>query len=88
MTYQQVQRLIQREIKQPQQQDLLKVLGKRPFPGAYYQARIRYQHNEHRDNNLVMRLRAWLPKVEVLTPWDLRQSFAADAATQFMLYHN
>ncbi|WP_373529411.1 TIGR03985 family CRISPR-associated protein [Nostoc sp.] len=88
ITYQQVQRLIQREIKQPQQQDLLKVLAKRSETDAYYQARIRYQDNEHRDNNLVMRLRAWLPKVEVLTPWDLRQSFAADAATQFMLYHN
>ncbi|WP_331001485.1 TIGR03985 family CRISPR-associated protein [Nostoc sp. WHI] len=88
ITYQQVQRLIQREIKQPQQQDLLKVLAKRSETDAYYQAHIRYQDNEHRDNNLVMRLRAWLPKVEVLTPWDLRQSFAADAATQFMLYHN
>lgn len=88
ISYQQVKRLIQLEIKQPQQQDLLKVLGKRSKTDAYYQARIRYQDNEHRDNNLVMRLRAWQPKVEVLTPWDLRQSFAADAATQFMLYHN
>ncbi|MEH1945158.1 MAG: TIGR03985 family CRISPR-associated protein [Nostoc sp.] len=88
ISYQQVQRLIQREIKQPQQQVLLKVLAKRSQTDAYYQARIRYQDHEHRDNNLVMRLRAWQPKVEVLTPWDLRQSFAADAATQFMLYQN
>ncbi|MEH1992115.1 TIGR03985 family CRISPR-associated protein [Nostoc sp.] len=88
ISYQQVKRLIQSEIKQPQQQDLLKVLAKRSETDAYYQAYIRYQDNEHRDNNLVMRLRAWQPKVEVLTPWDLRQSFAADAATQFMLYHN
>ncbi|WP_257236959.1 hypothetical protein [Nostoc sp. 'Peltigera malacea cyanobiont' DB3992] len=38
--------------------------------------------------NIVIRLRAWQPKVEVLTPWDLRQSFAVDIATQFQLYHN
>lgn len=88
ITYQQAQHLIQREIKQPQQQTLLKVLAKRSPKDAYYQARIRYQDNEHRDNNLVMCLRAWQPKVEVLTPWDLRQSFVADATTQFLLYQN
>ncbi|QSJ20433.1 TIGR03985 family CRISPR-associated protein [Nostoc sp. UHCC 0702] len=89
ITYKEAKRLIKREIKQPQQQQaLLKVLANRSPKDAYYQALIRYQDNQHRDNNVVMRLRAWQPKVEVLTPWDLRQSFAADIATQFQLYQN
>ncbi|MBC6434186.1 TIGR03985 family CRISPR-associated protein [Nostoc sp. HG1] len=89
ITYQQVQRLIQREIKQPQQQQaLLKILANRSPKDAYYKVFIRYQDYKQRDNNVVMRLRAWQPKVEVLIPWDLRQSFAADIATQFQLYHN
>ncbi|MEH2283534.1 MAG: TIGR03985 family CRISPR-associated protein [Nostoc sp.] len=89
ISYQQVQRLIQREIKQPQQQQtLLKVLANRSPKDAYYRVFIRYQDHKQRDNNVVMRLRAWLPKVEVLTPWDLRQSFATDIATQFQLYYN
>ncbi|MEH2419017.1 hypothetical protein [Nostoc sp.] len=49
--------LIEREIKQPQQQQsLLKILSKRSPTDAYYQVFIRYQDNEHRDNNIVMRL--------------------------------
>ncbi|MEH2295162.1 TIGR03985 family CRISPR-associated protein [Nostoc sp.] len=88
ISYQQVQRLIQREIKPPQQQALLKVLDNRSPKDAYYQVFIRYQDHKQRDNNVVMRLRAWQPKVEVLIPWDLRLSFAADIATQFQLYHN
>ncbi|MDF5738344.1 MULTISPECIES: TIGR03985 family CRISPR-associated protein [unclassified Nostoc] len=89
VSYHQVQLLIQREIKQPQQQEtLLKILAKRSPQDAYYRVFIRYQDNQNRDNNIVMRLRAWQPKVEVLTPWDLRQSFAVDIATQFQMYHN
>ncbi|MEH2022877.1 TIGR03985 family CRISPR-associated protein [Nostoc sp.] len=89
ISYQQVEHLIQREIKQPQQQQtLLKVLRKRSRTDAYYQVFIRYQDHQHRDNNIIMRLRAWQPQVEVLTPWDLRQSFATDIATQFQLYYN
>lgn len=89
ISYQQVQRLIQHQIKQSQQQQaLLKILANRSPKDAYYQVFIRYQDYKQRDNNVVMRLRAWQPKVEVLTPWDLRQSFAADIATQFQLYHN
>ncbi|MHC5939369.1 TIGR03985 family CRISPR-associated protein [Nostoc sp.] len=89
ISYEEVERLIQLEIKQPQQQEaLLTILRKRSPTDAYYQVFIRYQDHQHRDNNIVMRLRAWQPKVEVLTPWDLRQSFAVDIATQFQMYHN
>ncbi|MBD2364644.1 TIGR03985 family CRISPR-associated protein [Anabaena minutissima FACHB-250] len=88
VSYEQAQRLIQREVKQPQQQQtLLEILSRRSSKDAYYQAFIRYQDQNHRDNNVIMRLRAWRPKCEVIFPFDLRQSIAADVAKEFQLYH-
>lgn len=88
INYQQAQRLIQREVKQiEQQQVLLKVLDHRSPKDAYYQVFIRYQDTNNRDNNVIMRLRAWRPKCEVLFPFDLRQNIAADVAKEFQLYH-
>ncbi len=89
ITYQQAQRLIQKQVQHPQQQQaLLKVLANRSPKDAYYQVLIRYQDCKHRDNNIIMRLRAWRPRCEVIFPFDLRQTIAADVAEEFQLYHS
>lgn len=88
ISYQQAQNLIKQKIKQPEQkQALLKILVNRSQEDAYYQVFIRYQDEKYRDNNVIMRLRAWRPKCEVLFPYELRQSIAADVAQEFQLYH-
>ncbi|MBD2451581.1 TIGR03985 family CRISPR-associated protein [Nostoc sp. FACHB-152] len=87
ISYQQAQKIIKQKIKQPQQQTLLKILANRSPQDAYYQVFIRYQDEKYRDNNVIMRLRAWRPKCEVLFPYELRQSIAADVAKEFQLYH-
>ncbi|AFZ28141.1 CRISPR-associated protein, TIGR03985 family [Cylindrospermum stagnale PCC 7417] len=84
ISYQQAQRLIRQHTPQlSQQQALLKVLAARSHEDAYY--RVNYRHG---DNNVMMRLRAWRPKAEVLSPWDLRQSITADVAAEFQLYQD
>ncbi|HEY9799956.1 MAG TPA: TIGR03985 family CRISPR-associated protein [Leptolyngbyaceae cyanobacterium] len=83
ITYQQAQRLIRREVTQPEnQQELLNILNNRSPQDAYYQVYYRDQ-----DNGIIMRLRAWRPKCEVIFPFDLRQKIAADVAKEFQLYH-
>jgi CRISPR-associated protein (TIGR03985 family) len=83
ITYQQAQRLIRREIThQKHQKALLKVLENRSPQDAYYQVYYR-----HQDNGIMMRLRAWRPRCEVLLPFDLRQSIATDVAQEFKVYH-
>lgn len=63
-----------------QQKFLLDILQR--FPNdAYYQVYYRID-----DNNVIMRLRAWGAKVEVLLPEDLRQRIAADAREIWELY--
>lgn len=39
-----------------------------------------------KDNNIVMRLRAWGPKVEVILPWDLRHRMTTDIEATYKLY--
>ncbi|MBD2415379.1 CRISPR-associated protein [Nostoc calcicola FACHB-389] len=83
ITYQQAQNLIRREISYSQHKKaLLKVLENRSPQDAYYQVSYR-----HQDNGIMMRLRAWRPRCEVLLPFDLRQSIATDVAQEFELYH-
>ncbi|MEC4812302.1 MAG: TIGR03985 family CRISPR-associated protein [Scytonema sp. PMC 1069.18] len=87
ITYEQAQHLIQQEVKQrKQQQALLKILTNRSPKDAYYQVFIRYKDSKNRDNNIIMRLRAWRPNCEVFLPFDLRQSIAADVAEEFEFY--
>ncbi len=38
------------------------------------------------DNNIIMRLRAWSPNVEVILPWDLRQRMKKDMEATSKLY--
>ncbi|HLO88061.1 MAG TPA: TIGR03985 family CRISPR-associated protein [Nostocaceae cyanobacterium] len=82
ISYSQVDRLIRQHNPQlEQQQALLQVLATRSPQDAYY--RVNYRHGDH---NVIMRLRAWRPKVEVLMPQDLRQSIAADIAKEMEFY--
>ncbi|BAY21109.1 hypothetical protein NIES2100_08540 [Calothrix sp. NIES-2100] len=83
IAYPKAERLIRQQTPPSQQQELLKVLANRSPEDAYY--RVYYRHG---DNNVSMRLRAWRPKVEVIMPWDLRQSIADDVSKEFHLYHN
>ncbi|MEH2349603.1 MAG: TIGR03985 family CRISPR-associated protein [Nostoc sp.] len=50
---------------------------------AYYTAK--YRQN---DNNVIMRLRAWGPNVEVLLPVELRSRMAKDIQETWKIYHN
>lgn len=87
ISYKTAKRLIQKQVKnQKHRQVLLEVLANRSPEDAYYQVFIRYQDCKHRDNNIIMRLRAWRPRCEVIFPFDLRQSIAADVAKEFQLY--
>lgn len=82
--YEKIQNLIIKETPDLEQQKLLlNVLANRSPEDAYYQANYR-----HKDNGIMMRLRAWRPKCEVLLPFDLRQSIAKDAAEELKLYQN
>ncbi len=63
-----------------QQELLLKVFHRHPHD-CYYTAKYRVT-----DNNVVMRLRAWGPKVEVLLPWDLRLRMIKDLQETRNLY--
>jgi CRISPR-associated protein (TIGR03985 family) len=89
ISYPQAQRLIQRHLLQPELKlKLLEILSKRSPKDAYYQVFIRYKNYKQRDNNVIMRLRAWHPKCEVFLPFDLRESFTTDFTKQFHLYQN
>ncbi|SRR5579883_39739 len=62
-------------------QSLLSILQSRSESDIY--CTVSYRVN---DNNVVMRLRAWGPKVEVLLPWDLRSRIAKDLQDTWKLY--
>ncbi|WP_460207815.1 TIGR03985 family CRISPR-associated protein [Scytonema sp. NUACC21] len=83
ISYPLAKNLIRQQTQQPEQQELLTLLEHRSAKDAYY--RLYYRHG---DNNVSMRLRAWRPKAEVIMPWELRKSIAADVAAEFHLYHN
>jgi CRISPR-associated protein (TIGR03985 family) len=64
-----------------QQQKILSILKKRSPNDAYYQ--VRYRQN---DPNVLLRLRAWRPKIEILSPWNLRQKIAQEVAQEYRMY--
>ncbi|MBD2313182.1 TIGR03985 family CRISPR-associated protein [Desertifilum sp. FACHB-1129] len=82
VNYTQVQRLIQQNVCEPeQQQALLQLWQARSPQDAYYTARYRQG-----DLNVLLRLRAWRPRMEVILPWSLRQQMAAEVAQEQQLY--
>lgn len=83
IAYNEVERLIQQKVSEPQRQHLLQVLHARDATDAYYQALHRQD-----DPNVKQRLRAWRPHVEVLLPWSLRQRMAAEVRQEALFYQD
>jgi CRISPR-associated protein (TIGR03985 family) len=82
VSYKAVQDLIAKEAKNStQRQELLEHLSQRSPQDAYYQ--VDYRHN---DPNVLLRLRAWRPKLEVFLPWTLRQQMIEEARKELLLY--
>jgi CRISPR-associated protein (TIGR03985 family) len=82
--YQKAKSLIQSSVVNSEHKaELLKVLANRSPKDAYYS--LQYRHGDH---NVTMRLRAWRPRVEILSPYDLRQKVTADIVKEIGLYQN
>ncbi|MDF5729197.1 MAG: TIGR03985 family CRISPR-associated protein [Rhizonema sp. PD38] len=83
IAYNQLPKLITQEISNPQEcQQLLNILNKRSSEDTYYTAWIRTG-----DINVLMRLRDWRPKGEVIAPLSIRQQLAEEAAQELANYH-
>lgn len=82
VSYARVKQLIQKHTTDPtQRQELLHIWQMRSPQDAYYVANYRVG-----DPNVLLRLRAWRPKMEVLLPWELRQQIRAEVAQEYGLY--
>lgn len=87
ISYQQARDLIKQQIEQTQQKKLLlETLANRSSKDAYYQAFIRYKYKTERDNNVIMRLRAWRPNCEVLLPVELRNEMIEEIQNETNFY--
>jgi CRISPR-associated protein (TIGR03985 family) len=78
-SYQDAKALVQ-QLKLPNSRKILTHIKQYP-ESAYYTLRYR-----HQDNNVIMRLRAWGPKVEVIFPQELRQRMRQDIEQTWQLY--
>lgn len=82
VSYLQVKQLIQQQTRDVEQQRaLLQLWQERSADDAYYTARYRQG-----DLNVLLRLRAWRPKMEVILPWQLRQQMASEVEQEQQLY--
>jgi CRISPR-associated protein (TIGR03985 family) len=82
VTYQQLPGMIKKEISElAEQEQVLEILSQRNPKDAYYRAWIRLG-----DINIVMRLRDWRPKGEVLAPLTLRQKMYEEAQAELSHY--
>lgn len=81
VSYAEAKRLVKKLTQPLEQKILLGVLARFP-EDAYYRAIYR-----EGDPNVLQRLQAWRPFVEVLLPWGLRQRVAADVEKEWRLYH-
>ncbi|BAY83087.1 hypothetical protein NIES267_25730 [Calothrix parasitica NIES-267] len=87
ISYQETRNLIKQQIQQPQQKKLLlETLDNRSPEDAYYQAFIRYKDKTERDNNVIMRLRAWRPNCEILLPVELRNEMIEEVDSEAKFY--
>jgi CRISPR-associated protein (TIGR03985 family) len=64
-----------------EQKNLLSIVQSRSHSDIY--CKVDYRKD---DNNIIMRLRAWGPNVEVILPWDLRQRMKKDMEATYKLY--
>lgn len=78
-SYQDARALI-KQLELPNFRELLTHIKQYP-DAAYYTLRYR-----HQDNNVIMRLRAWGPNVEVIFPEELRQRMRQDIEQTWQLY--
>ena len=82
VSYAQAKALVQATLTDPyRQKTLLTLLQSRSPHDAYYTA----QYRNH-DPNILLRLRAWRPHLEVLLPWDLRQTITSEVRQEGQLY--
>ncbi len=82
VSYEQAARLVKKLTSPKEQKTLLAILQARSPQDAYYTAYYR-----EGDPNVLMRLQAWRPFVEVLLPGKLRQRVADDVEKEWQLYH-
>lgn len=75
--------IVRREATPKDAEALLANLATRSPTDAYYRANYRVH-----DTNVIQRLRAWRPHMEVLLPASLRQLMAEEVATEFGFYHS
>ncbi|HBB33995.1 MAG TPA: TIGR03985 family CRISPR-associated protein, partial [Cyanobacteria bacterium UBA9273] len=69
-------------LKLPQPRKLIARINQYP-DAAYYTLRYRQQ-----DNNVIMRLQAWGPRVEVIFPYELRQCMRQEIEQTWQLYQD
>ncbi len=82
VNYARVKQLIQQHTSDfLQRQALLQIWQARSPQDAYYTAQYRIG-----DPNVMLRLRAWRPRMEVLLPWELRLKVAAEVEQESQLY--
>ncbi|OZH54360.1 hypothetical protein AFK68_11435 [Hydrocoleum sp. CS-953] len=80
--YQSLSKLVQKEIKNPQKrQKLLNIIKARSPKDAYYWGWIR-----NGDINVLMRLRDWRPKGEVIAPISIREKLKLEAEEELANY--
>jgi CRISPR-associated protein (TIGR03985 family) len=82
VSYDQLPKLIAQNISNEQErQQLLEIIGQSSKDDAYYKAWIR-----DGDINVLMRLREWRPKGEVIAPLSIRQQIIAEVAQELANY--
>jgi CRISPR-associated protein (TIGR03985 family) len=81
MSFEQAEKRFQSDLE-VSSQGLFFAMGARESPSIFCLAQHRLD-----DNNVVMRLRAWGPNVEVLLPLSLRQRMANDMQQTWKFYH-
>lgn len=80
---QQIAEVIQKYANNSEEEKISREILQRFPEDAYYTAMYRVN-----DNNVIMRLRAWGPNVEILLPGDLRSRMAKDIQETWKLYQN
>ena len=84
ISYKQAQSLIKSsQSNLEHKQQLLKIIKSRSPQDIY--CRVNYRKDDY---NIIMRLRAWGAKVEVLSPWDLRQTMTENIKETWKLYNS
>ncbi|MTJ51701.1 TIGR03985 family CRISPR-associated protein [Anabaena sp. UHCC 0253] len=81
VAYAEIRNLVKRNIPESQQIQVLEVLEQKSSDDAYYTAWIR-----DTDINVLMRLRDWRPKGEVIAPLSVREGLKAEAMQELENY--